>query len=109
MQLTKQGMVFTFHRYTGEPFFDIEERPVPTDGMPDDQVSPTQPFPVRPPPLVRHGISPEDAWGITPYDRGKCREAIESMRHGPIYTPPGTTTTLMMPNVGGGMTGWRRL
>ena len=103
MQLTKQGMVFTFHRYTGEPFFEIEEQPVPTDGMPDDQVSPTQPFPVRPPPLVKHGISPEDAWGITPYDRGKCREMIESMRHGPIYTPPGMTTTLMMPNVGGGM------
>ena len=103
MQLTKQGMVFTFHRYTGEPFFEIEERPVPTDGMPYDQVAPTQPFPVRPPPLVKHGISPEDAWGITPYDRGKCREMIESMRHGPIYTPPGMTTTLMMPNVGGGM------
>ena len=103
MQLTKQGMIFTFHRYTGEPFFEIEERPVPTDGMPEDDVSPTQPFPVKPPPLVRHGIGPEDAWGLTPYDRGKCRELIESMRYGPIYTPPTTEFTLMMPNVGGGM------
>ena len=103
MQLTKQGMIFTFHRYTGEPFFDIEERPVPTDGLPEDDVSPTQPFPVKPPPLVRHGIGPEDAWGLTPYDRGKCRELIESMRYGPIYTPPTTEFTLMMPNVGGGM------
>lgn len=103
MQLTKQGMIFTFHRYTGEPFFEIEERPVPTDGMPEDDVSPTQPFPVKPPPLVRQGISPEDAWGLTPYDRGKCRELIESMRYGPIYTPPTTEFTLMMPNVGGGM------
>ncbi len=103
MQLTKQGMVFTFHRYTGEPFFEIEERPVPTDGLPEDDVSPTQPFPVKPPPLVRHGIGPEDAWGLTPYDKGKCRELIESMRHGPIYTPPTTEATLMMPNVGGGM------
>lgn len=103
MQLTKQGMIFTFHRYTGEPFFEIEERPVPTDGLPEDDVSPTQPFPVKPPPLVRHGIGPEDAWGLTPYDRGKCRELIESMRYGPIYTPPTTEFTLMMPNVGGGM------
>ena len=103
MQLTKQGMIFTFHRYTGEPFFEIEERPVPTDGMPEDDVSPTQPFPVKPPPLVRHGIGPDDAWGLTPYDRGKCRELIESMRYGPIYTPPTTEFTLMMPNVGGGM------
>ena len=103
MQLTKQGMIFTFHRYTGEPFFEIEERPVPTDGLPEDDVSPTQPFPVKPPPLVKHGIGPEDAWGLTPYDRGKCRELIESMRYGPIYTPPTTEFTLMMPNVGGGM------
>ena len=103
MQLTKQGMIFTFHRYTGEPFFEIEERPVPTDGLPEDDVSPTQPFPVKPPPLVKHGIAPEDAWGLTPYDRNKCRELIESMRHGPIYTPPTTESTLMMPNVGGGM------
>ena len=63
VQLTKMGMVFVFHRETGEPYFDIEERPVPTDGMPGDQVSPTQPFPVAPPPLVRHGISADDAWG----------------------------------------------
>ncbi len=103
VQLTKQGMVFTFHRYTGEPFFEIEERPVPTDGLPEDDVSPTQPFPVKPPPLVKHGIGPEDAWGLTPYDRNECRELIESMRYGPIYTPPTTEFTLMMPNVGGGM------
>ena len=77
-------MIFTFHRYTGEPLFEIEERPVPTDGMPEDDVSPTQPFPVKPPPLVKHGIGPDDAWGLTPYDRNKCRELIESMRYGPI-------------------------
>ena len=103
VQLTKQGMVFTFHRYTGEPFFEIEERPVPTDGLPDDELSPTQPFPVRPPPLVRHGVGPDDAWGMTPYDRNKCRESIEAMRYGPIYTPPSTKGTLMMPSVAGGM------
>ena len=28
---------------------------------------------------------------------------IASMRYGPIYTPPTTESTLMMPNVGGGM------
>ena len=103
IQLTKQGMIFTFHRETGKPYFEIEERPVPTDGMPGGDVSPTQPFPVKPPPLVKQGISPEDAWGITLYDKNKCRESIEAMRHGPIYTPPATTPTLMMPNVGGGM------
>ncbi len=53
--LGKTGMVYTFHRDNGDPYFEIEERPVPTDGILGDQLSPTQPFPVKPPPLVRQG------------------------------------------------------
>ena len=45
IQLGKTGMVYTFHRDTGEPYFEIEERPVATDGILGDQLSPTQPFP----------------------------------------------------------------
>jgi len=103
IQLTKQGMVFVFHRETGEPYFEIEERPVPTDGMPGDQLSPTQPFPVAPPPLVRQGISADDAWGVAIYDWWDCKKQIESMRHGEIFTPITTEPTIMFPQVGGGM------
>ena len=102
VQLTKMGMVFVFHRDTGEPYFEIEERPVPTDGMPGDALSPTQPFPVKPPPLVRHGLTPDDAWGVTGYDRGACRSMLEAVRYGDIYTPIGTQGTVMYPQVGGG-------
>ena len=52
VQLTKMGFVFVLHRETGEPLFDIEERPVSTDGVPGELLSPTQPFPVKPPPLI---------------------------------------------------------
>ncbi len=103
VQLTKMGMVFAFHRETGEPFFDIEERPVPGGGVPGERLSPTQPFPVKPPPLVEHGIGVDDAWGFTMYDRGVCRDMIASMKHGPIYTPPSEQGTIMYPQVGGGM------
>ena len=40
VQLTKQGFVFVFHRETGEPIFPVEERPVPTDGVPAGSVVP---------------------------------------------------------------------
>ena len=102
IQLGKTGMVYTFHRDTGKPYFEIKEKAVATDGILGDQLSPTQPFPVRPPPLVRQGISPDDAWGVTPYEREACREMIAGARHGEMFTPMSTQGTIMYPQVGGG-------
>ena len=47
VQNTKQGLIFIFHRETGEPFFPVEERPVPQGDVPGEWYSPTQPFPVK--------------------------------------------------------------
>ena len=102
IQLGKTGMVYTFHRDTGEPYFEIEERPVSTDGILGDQLSPTQPFPVKPPPLIRQGITPDDAWGVTPIEREGCREKITEARYGEMFTPMSTKGTIMYPQVGGG-------
>ena len=102
IQLTKQGLIFAFNRETGEPFFPIEERPVPTDGVPGDTLSPTQPFPVKPPPLLRTELSVDDAWGLTPFDTGACRDWIAESRHGPLFTPPSTDGWIMYPSTGGG-------
>ncbi len=102
VQLTKQGLVFVFDRETGEPVFPIEERPVPQGAVAGEWLSPTQPFPVAPPPLVAQGITPEDAWGFTPIDRWLCRRRIEALRYGPIYTPPSLQGTVQMPSAGGG-------
>jgi quinoprotein glucose dehydrogenase len=102
IQLSKSGMAFAFNRETGEPLFPIEERPVPTDGIPGEQLSPTQPFTVKPPPLVRQGLSPDDAWGFTPFDRSVCRQKIAALRHGSMYEPPSLQGTAIYPQIGGG-------
>jgi quinoprotein glucose dehydrogenase len=103
IQLVKTGMVFAFNRETGESLFPIEERPVPTDtDITGEQLSPTQPFPVRPPVLVRNTISPDDAWGFTVFDKNACRKKIASMRHGSQYEPIMTTGTILYPQPGGG-------
>ena len=102
VQLSKSGMAFIFNRETGESLFPIEERAVPTDGIPGEQLSPTQPFTVKPPPLVRQGITPDDAWGFTYFDRNACRQKIESMRYGSMYTPPTRQGTALFPQIGGG-------
>ena len=102
VQATKMGLLFVLDRETGEPLLPVEERPVPTAGAPPTEVlSPTQPFPLTPI-LVRDAIAPADAWGITPWDRGHCREALETLRFDGMYTPPSVQGTVMLPgNVGG--------
>ena len=103
IQATKTGMLYIFHRETGEPFFPIEERPVPQDGVPGEHLSPTQPFPVRPPPLVPHDFGPDDFWGITFFDKAQCKKKYAGARLGPIFTPPSIEGTVIVPATAGGI------
>ncbi|HEX5787779.1 MAG TPA: pyrroloquinoline quinone-dependent dehydrogenase [Woeseiaceae bacterium] len=104
VQATKMGLLFTFERATGEPVFAIEERPVPQDAVPGEHPSPTQPFPVAPPPLVPQGaVTPDDAWGVAFFDRRDCRKRIETLRSQGIYQPPSTEESIMQPGNAGGI------
>lgn len=103
IQATKQGLVFTLARDTGAPVIPVEERAVPQGAAPGETLSSTQPFPVAPRPLAPIRISEKDAFGITPWDRGKCRELIAGARHDGIYAPPSTQGTLLYPFTGGGV------
>jgi quinoprotein glucose dehydrogenase len=104
-QATKIGHLFLLHRETGEPLFPVEERPVPQGGVLGEVLAPTQPFPIVPPPLVPQSLAPADAWGLTFWDRGRCRERIESLRSDGIFAPPSLQGTIIFPgNMGG--TNW---
>jgi len=103
VQLTTHGFVFVFHRDSGVPLFRIEERKVPTDGVPGDVLSAVQPFPSAPPPLADTRLGPDDAWGFTFYDKGRCRQILERYRTGDAFTPPSVEGTVIMP---GGVSGW---
>ena len=59
-QAGKSGYLFILDRVTGKPVFGVEERPVAQGNVPDESYSPTQPFPVKPPPLARVSIKRED-------------------------------------------------
>lgn len=105
LQATKMGHLFVLHRETGEPVFPVEERPVPASDVPGERAWPTQPFPVVTPPLAAHALRPDDAWGLTPWDRSRCRERIASLRNEGIFTPPSLEGTLLFPGYAGG-TNW---
>jgi quinoprotein glucose dehydrogenase len=102
VQPTKMGLIFVLDRDTGEPFHPIEERPVPQNGAPGERLSPTQPFPVAPPPVVPSEISGDDAFGITWFDKRQCRKLIEDSLAEGLYTPPSEQGTLLYPFTGGG-------
>lgn len=101
-QATKLGHIFLLDRETGEPLFTVEERPVPQDGVRGENLSPTQPFPTRPPPIHPSTLTPDDAWGITPLDRWDCRRKIEALRYEGPFTPPSEKGWIGFPSYFGG-------
>jgi quinoprotein glucose dehydrogenase len=102
LQATKQGLLFTLNRDTGQPVIPVEERPVPQVGAPGEALSPTQPFPTAPRPLSPSVIRPEDAFGINPLEKADCRRRIAAARHEGLFTPPSLQGTIIYPFTGGG-------
>ena len=49
----KSAFFYVLDRTTGQPFHEVRETPVPKGDVPTEWYSPTQPIPVRPPPLAR--------------------------------------------------------
>jgi len=105
VQLTKMGLVFVFDRVTGEPVFGIEERAVPQSGVPGERTWPTQPFPVKPPPLSRiTALTRDQLTSVTPESRRQCEAMFDAARSGGLYTAPGRETTIWFPGTMGGAT-----
>jgi quinoprotein glucose dehydrogenase len=88
VQLTKQAFAFVFDRTTGRPVWPIEERPVPASDVPGERAAPTQPFPTKPPPFDRQGVSIDDLIDFTPELRAEAIALLKHYRVGPLFTPP---------------------
>jgi quinoprotein glucose dehydrogenase len=102
VQLTKMGLTFVLDRETGQPLFPIHELPVPASDVPGEETSPTQPFPIRPPPLVRLSIAEADLTNITPAAREYALKEFRKYRSGSIYTPPSLQGNITAPGHLGG-------
>jgi quinoprotein glucose dehydrogenase len=102
-QGTKHGLLFVFDRVTGEPLWPIEERPVPQSDLIGEQAWPTQPFPTKPPPLMRQVYTEEDASNIS---APTYQMTLDRIRAAPNFGPfpaPSLKETVMFPGFDGGM------
>jgi quinoprotein glucose dehydrogenase len=87
-QPTKQGILYTFDRVTGQPIWPFEERPVPKGDVPGEWYSPTQPYPTKPPAYGVAGIpSVDDLIDFTPELRAEALKVVSKYKIGPIFTP----------------------
>lgn len=90
--ITKMTTLFIFDRVTGEPLYGLEERPVPKSPVPGEASWPTQPFPLKPPPLGRMTFDPvTDFYSLTPEHAAYCKALWNDngmYTEGP-FTPPG--------------------
>ena len=110
--ITKNPLLFILNRVTGKPIYGAEERPVPAGDAPGEWYSPTQPFPLKPPPLSRLTFTENDFARITPAHEAACREWYAKflerggvLNKGP-YTPSSANGTLQFPDHWGGAWMW---
>jgi quinoprotein glucose dehydrogenase len=87
-QPTKQGFLFVFDRATGEPVWPIEERAVERGTVPSEWYAATQPFPTKPPPFERQGVTDDQLIDFTPALKDAARKVASRYKTGPLYTPP---------------------
>ena len=103
-QVTKHGFCFVFDRETGAPVWPINEIAVPqTPLAAGEQLSPTQPFPTKPPPFELQGVSVNDLLDFTPQLRSDAEDIINMYNFGALFTPTSTTPgSILLPGIGGG-------
>jgi quinate dehydrogenase (quinone) len=103
LQTTKRGQLFVLDRATGKPIADVAEKPVTTTGaVPEEKLSPTQPYSVGMPTIGAERLTEKKMWGTTMFDQLMCRILFKQLRYDGDFTPIGLTKALDQPgNLGG--------
>jgi quinoprotein glucose dehydrogenase len=102
-QGTKHGLLFVFDRVTGKPLWPVEERPVPQSDLLGEQAWPTQPFPTKPPPLMRQTYTEDDASNISAQTYEMTLDRIRAAPNFGPFPAPSLKETVMFPGFDGGM------
>ena len=103
IQATKTGQLFVLDRRTGNPLTRVEERPVPPSTIPEEPLSPTQPYSTGMPDFSGPRLTEADMWGISPFDQLYCRIKFKGARYDGMYTPLRLGASIRTPGELGGI------
>src|SRR4029078_12793685 len=99
-QITKYGYVYVLDRQTGEPLFPVEYRKVPPSTIDGELLAERQPFPVKPPPFARQGLTEEMLTTRTPEAHADVLARLRQYSSG-FFAPPSFEGTIIFPGVDG--------
>jgi quinoprotein glucose dehydrogenase len=100
-QITKYGYVYVLNRRTGEPLFPVESRKVPPSAIDGERLSERQPYPVKPPPFTRQGLTEDMLTTRTPEAHADVLARFRKYSSG-FFSPPSFEGTIIFPGVDGG-------
>ena len=100
-QVTKFGYVFVLDRRTGESLFPIEYRKAPASAVDGEKAAEAQPYPTKPPPFARQGLTEAMLTTRTPEAHASVLERFRKMKAG-FLAPPSFEGTIVFPGFDGG-------
>jgi len=102
IQVTKQGFVFLLDRDTGDPLFQVEEKPFPKSDLEGEETWPTQPVPTKPAPFARQVFTQDMINELNLPASFPIVEKFKSLRTGTQFNPPSKEGTIIFPGFDGG-------
>ncbi len=100
-QITKYGYVYVLDRRTGQPLFPVENRKVPPSAVDGELLSERQPYPVKPPPFARQGLTEDMLTTRTPEAHAAVLAEFRKRSKG-FFAPPSFEGTIVFPGFDGG-------
>jgi quinoprotein glucose dehydrogenase len=100
-QITKYGYVYVLDRKTGAPLFPIDTRKVPPSAVDGELLAERQPYPVKPPPFARQGLTEDMLTKRTPEAHAAVLAQFKKLSKG-FFAPPSFEGTIVFPGFDGG-------
>jgi quinoprotein glucose dehydrogenase len=100
-QITKQGYVFVLDRKDGKPLFPVATRRVPPSAVEGERLAENQPYPTKPPPFTRQGLTESMLTTRTPQAHAAVLERFRQFGAG-MFEPPSERGIIVFPGFDGG-------